>query len=342
MIPIRTAMIGCGGMARHHVQQMLQQQDTTRISVVCEPSAQNYQVITGIFKEAKLKPPPNEPDLSKLLAKYPLDAAFIITPHVYHHDQAVACLEAGLDVLLEKPMVMNAAEAVSLIETRDRTGKLLVVAFNGSLSPEVRKAARMIREGELGSILSISATIWQNWGAATEGAWRQNPVLSGGGFLFDTGAHMMNTVVDLAGEEMVEVAAWLENKGRPVETMAVVIGRLASGGLVTLHGCGETIRTWASDIRIFGTRAIIRTGAWGRFLEVQRDGEPDFQAVEVPSSQGVWEQFLAVRAGKMENPSPPEVGLRMAQLYDAIRASAARNGEGVQIGHRSTPLVALG
>jgi len=330
MIPVRTTMIGCGGMARHHVRQMLQQQNITQITVVCEPSSQNYDALTEVFIEAELEPPLNEPDLQKLLANHPLDAAFIITPHVYHHDQTVACLEAGLDVLLEKPMVMNAAEAVSLIEHRDRTGQLLVVAFNGSLSPEIREAARLIREGELGKILSISATIWQNWGVATEGAWRQNPIVSGGGFLFDTGAHMLNTVVDLAGE-IVEVAAWLDNKKRPVETMAAVIGRLASGGLVTLHGCGETIRSCDSDIRVFGAQAIIRTGAWGRFLEVQRDGETDFQCVEVPPSLGVWEQFLAVRDGSIENPSPPEVGLRMAKLYDAIRASAARNGEVVRI-----------
>lgn len=58
-------------------------------------------------------PPLNQPHLPQLLAEYEhqLDAAFIITPHVCHHDQAKACLEAGLDVLLEKLMVMNVAEA---------------------------------------------------------------------------------------------------------------------------------------------------------------------------------------------------------------------------------------
>jgi hypothetical protein len=41
---------------------------------------------------------------------------------------------------------------------------------------------------------------------------------------------------------------------------------------------------------------------------------------------GVWEQFMAVREGKLENPCPPEVGLRMTRLWDAIKASAAQNG----------------
>lgn len=332
--PVQTAIIGCGNMARHHIRGMLQQSDTTHIAVVCEPSPAAYEAMVEVFREADQEPPPNQPDLERLLADYGdrLDAAFIVTPHVYHHDQAVACLEAGLDVLLEKPMVMNAPEARSLIEARDRTGKLLVVAFPGSLSPQIRTAVTMLRSGELGPILSISAVVWQGWGPWTVGTWRQQPEISGGGFMFDTGAHMLNTVVDLAGEDFVEVAAWLDNRDRPVEVLATVMGRLTSGALVTLNGCGETIPSCSSDVRVFCTRAILRTDVWGRWLEIQRHGRKQLEAVEVPPSLGVWEQFLAVRNGQMPNPCPPEVGLRMARLWDAIKASAAQNGVPVRCG----------
>jgi predicted dehydrogenase len=328
MSPIRTVLIGVGGMARHHIRQMLQQQATTTITALCEPSPDMYAQAARLFTECGLEPPPNQPDLPRLLREQAgaLDAAFIITPHAYHHDQTHACLEAGLDVLLEKPMVMNAAEARSLIAARDRTGRLLVVAFPGSLSPQIRTAAAWLRSGKFGSILNISATVWQDWGPNTVGTWRQNPAIAGGGFLFDTGAHMLNTVSDLAGEDFVEVAAWLDNNGRPVDTRAAVIGRLASGALVTLNGCGESIPACASDVRVFCERAILRTGIWGEFLEVQPHGRANLRKVHVPPSLGVWEQFLAVRGRQLPNPCPPEVGLRMARLWDAIRASAAQGG----------------
>jgi predicted dehydrogenase len=315
-------------MARHHIRQMLRQQDTTRIDVVCEPSPQAYAATAEIFETAGLAPPPNEPDLERLLDQYgpALDAAFIVTPHAYHHDQSVACMEAGLDVLLEKPMVMNAAEARSLIQARDRTGRLLVVAFPGSLSPQIRTAVSMLRSGELGRLLSVSATVWQGWGPGTAGKWRQDPAISGGGFLFDTGAHMLNTVADLVGQDFAEVAAWMDNNGRPVDTLSAVIGRLASGAMVTLHGCGETIRSCASGVWVFCTEAILYTDVWGAWLKVQRQGRKRFRTVAVPASLGVWEQFLAVGAGEIPNPCPPEVGLRMAVLWDAIRASAAAKG----------------
>jgi predicted dehydrogenase len=327
-------MIGCGGMARHHIRRMLEMQDTTQIAMVCEPSGQAYEMAAELFDAAGLTPPPNEPDLERLLADYgdQLDAAFIITPHAYHHAQTTACLEAGLDVLLEKPMDINGKEAEDLIATRDRTGRLLVVAFPGSLSPQIRTADKMLRSGEIGKLLSISATVWQSWGQGTVGTWRQVPEIAGGGFLFDTGAHMLNTVVDLAGEEFVEVAAWLDNSGRPVETMGVVMGRLKSGAMVTMHGCGEAIPSCSSDVRVFCERAILRTGIWGERLEMQPHGERELLSpVEVPASQGVWEQFLAVRAGELDNPCPPEVGLRMAKLWDAIQASAADGGRPVTL-----------
>lgn len=330
---VRAAIIGCGLMARHHVRTMLAYSTETHIPIVCEPSPAAYDAIAELFIQAGRDVPPNQPDLGRLLADYGhlLDAVFIITPHALHHDQTKACMEAGLDVLLEKPMVMNAAEAHSLIETRNRTGRVLVVAFQGGLSPEVRTAVSLLRSGDIGPVLSINGAIWQNWTGLTDNTWRQQPAFSGGGFLFDTGAHMLNTVVDLAGEDFVEVAAWLDNLGRPVEIRAAVIGRLTSGALVTLTACGDTIPSCSSDIRVYCTRGILRTGAWGRFLEIQRHERDGWAPVEVPASLGVWEQFLAVRSGRIPNPCPPEVGLRMAYLYDAIRASAVRGGAPVPV-----------
>lgn len=330
---VRVAMIGCGWMARLHIFNMLEQQDTTHIVVVSEPSSAAYDAVIKIFNDAGLQPPPNEPDLAKLLSTYAgeLDAAFIITPHAYHFEQASACLKAGLDVLLEKPMVVTADEAQRLIETRDNTGKLLVIAFNGSLSSSVRRAVNLLRSGDLGEILSVNATVWEGWATKYTGHWKQNPIISGGGFMFDTGAHMLNTVSDLVGEDFTHVAAWLDNRSIAVDLVGVMIGRLASGTLVTMQACGATMDSLGSEVKVFCTKGIIRTGVWGEFFEVQRPGET--QAVDgfMPTTPGAWQQFLAVRAGKIENPSPPEIGLRMAKLWDAIQLSASQDGAMVSL-----------
>jgi predicted dehydrogenase len=330
----RLAMIGCGSMARNHARNILRQQETSEIVALYDPDENAYRAMQQIFADAGLEAPPNQSDLDTLLENYrdKVDVAFIVTPHAYHYEQARACLEAGLDVLLEKPMVVTAEEAKSLIETRDRTGKLLVIAFNGSLSPQVRAVSKLLRAGELGSILNVVAFVWEDWKDHYQGHWKQDAKISGGGFMFDTGAHMLNTIADLVGEDFVEVAAWLDNRERTVDILGCVMGRLRSGALVTMNACGSAIPSCASEIRVFCTEAIIRTGIWGERLEIQHSGEKELQPVSVPASMGVWEQFIAVRSGKIDNPSPPEIGLRMARLWDAIRASAAQNGAVVHLG----------
>lgn len=329
--PVRTVMIGCGGMAQGHIRAMLAQQETTQISVVCEPSEAAYAQTCSIFTEKGLTPPPNEPDLAKLLEQYgaELDAAFIITPHAFHYEQTKACMEAGLDVLLEKPMVITGEEAEGLIEVRDRTGRLLVVAFPGSLSPQIRHGVELLRSGSLGNILTISGMSWENWRTPNIGTWRQVPEIAGGGFFFDTGAHMLNTITDLAGEDFTDVAAWFDQRETPVEILGVVMARLRSGALVTMNACGDTCTRSTSDIRIFCAEGVLFTNIWGHFLNVQRRDDPQPIPIDFPKSMGVWQQFLAVRNAEIENPCPPEVGLRMARLWDAIRASAGRNGEHV-------------
>ena len=325
--PVRLGVLGLGLMSQFHLRDVLGRSDTV-VSAICEPQPAAVAKAELAFAAQGLALPPNEPDWRRFFDRFgpSLDAVLIITPHAFHHDQATTALEAGLDVLLEKPMVMTAAEAESLIATCDRTGRLLVVAFQGSLSPQIRAAAAMIQAGEVGSILNIDAAVWQDWHTAAGGTWRQDPLLSGGGFLFDTGAHLLNTVTDLAGEPFTQVAAWLENDGGPVDVRGVVMARLASGALVTMNACGRTIPSCTSDIKVFCEGAILRTGVWGEFLEIQRPGDTALTPVASVRELPVWEQFLRVRAGVEANPCPPDVGLRMARLWDAIRASAAKGG----------------
>ena len=328
----RVGFIGLGMMAREHARDILDHGG--RIVAVCEPSATAYGLAEILFQERSLPLPPNEPDWQRFVETYAdqLDAVVIVTPHVLHFAQAAACMEADLDVILEKPMVMTAAEAEALIETRDRTGRTLMVAFQGTASTRGTEARRLLRSGELGQILNISAVVWQDWASNTAGSWRQEPEAAGGGFMFDTGAHLLNTVADLAGEDFVDVAAWQADDDYPVDVRTVVMGRLASGALATMNGCGRAIPSLGSEIRFFTTKAILRTGIYGELLELQREGRRRFRRIPAETPGSVWQRFVHVRAGEAPNPNPAEVGLRMARLWDAIRLSAQNDGAVVTLG----------
>ena len=327
--PVRLGVIGTGIMGVSHIGDIVGREDTV-IAGLCEPRPGGADAALAVIAAAGRPAPPVEPDWRRFLdvtaREQRLDAVILLTPHALHFEQAAAALEAGLDVLLEKPMVVNAEEAVELIRVRDRTGRLLVIAFNGSLSPRIRAAAAMIRSGQLGALLNVNAMVWQDWRGHSQGTWRMDPAMSGGGFMFDTGAHMLNTVCDLAGENVTEVAAWLEPDGSPVDVRGAVLARLASGALITMNGCGRAIPSIGSDIRLFCERGTLRTGIWGERLELQRAGRSTLSPVRSVRPKSVWQQFVDVRSGREQNPSPPEIGLRMARLWDAIRESSARGG----------------
>lgn len=328
---IRAGIIGCGGISHFHIHNIFKNPQTEVVGL-CDPFQPSIDKLAEAFIAAGRPVPPSESDVQKFLRSYDMDVVLIATPHAMHYDHTLAALEAGLDVLLEKPMVINTQQALDLIAARDRSGATLVVSFQGSLSPLIRMASANIKEHRYGNILSVSATIWQNWGPNTAGTWRQELALSGGGFIFDTGAHMLNTVADLVNQDFVEVAAWMDNHGREVETMSVAIAKLESGAYVSLHGCGETIQVCDSIIKVFCDEAILTTGAWGRTLTIQEAGNPEPREIPFPQASTVWDTFLMVRAGEIENPSPPEVGLRMIRLYDAICLSAQNGGQIVKIG----------
>ena len=315
-------IVGTGSIARCHLQSMLQQTRTTDVVGLVEVSEKQRQATRDLYAERKLPCPPFYESIKELVAKQgAADASFVCTPHSFHLENTRDSLLCGMDVLLEKPMVISTAEARRLIDFRDKTGRLVVVAFPGSLSPAVKKAKQLLAQGKIGRVSAISAYVHQGWKQGTTGTWRQDPAISGGGFLFDTGSHLINTVVDLIGEDIADVTALQDNCGAPVEIRSSVSGRSRSGVLFSLTAAGDALH-FGSDILVFGTAGVLQTASWGGHLNIKMAKDHDFKAVALPKSLGVWGQFMKVRAGQMENPCPPEIGLRFARLMDMIRKSA--------------------
>jgi predicted dehydrogenase len=332
MSKIATIVVGTGGFARNHIRAMLGQKNTTRIVGFVEVSPEQQEATRALFTERKRPCPPFYKTIKELLnAQGPADTACICTPHKFHFENTRDCLAAGMNVFLEKPMVMNGREAVRLIRLRKKAGKLLVVAFPGSLSPAIKKAKALIAAGRIGRVNAVAAQINQQWRRGPAGKWRQDPAISGGGFLFDTGSHLINTVIDLVGEDIVEATALFDNRGTPVEINASITARTERGIMLSLSAAGDSI--WCdSVIRVFGDAGILETGAWGGYLRIILPGKTrEPKDVKTLKSKGAWYEYVKVRQGRMPNPCPPEVGLRFARLLDLIRKSA-RTGRVARVG----------
>ena len=113
------------------------------------------------------------------------DLAVITAPHPFHAGLAIQCMAAGLDVLVEKPIAVEVADADRMVAEAARLGRTLAVCFQHRLRPEVQAARRLVQEGAVGEIqrVDLLATWPRRAGYFTSAPWRgswRGEVLAGG------------------------------------------------------------------------------------------------------------------------------------------------------------------
>lgn len=323
-----TLILGCGKMVRNVHLKAIAAHTNTSIVALIEPSIEAATAAMEKLKELGMaKPPPHFTDLEAFLASgIAADTAFIATPHKFHCRNILDCLENGFDVLVEKPMVLNAVEARQVIAKRDESVKTVVVGFQGGLSQEAQDAKAMIRQGEIGQLVSVIGTVHQGWKKHATGTWRMEPDISGGGFLFDTGSHLINTMVHVVDSEVEGLGGILDFQGSKVEINAAINGRFKNGVLYTVNMSGDT---YGCDgyIDLVGTEGIIRLGMWGHiFCKTRENVGKSMEDLKPATPETTWERFNKILDGEQENTSPPEVGLRFAQFMDLLREKCVKVG----------------
>ncbi|MGD1893771.1 MAG: Gfo/Idh/MocA family protein [Cyclobacteriaceae bacterium] len=145
----------------------------------------------------------------ELLAHEGLDCIHICTPNHLHYPMSKAALEAGINVVCEKPLSMTIAEAEELVSLAEKTGLVNAVHFNIRYYPLVRQMKAMRENGDLGDIYSVIGTYLQDWlFYATDYNWRLEPQYSGDSrAIADIGSHLMDLIEHVTGLEIKEVMA---------------------------------------------------------------------------------------------------------------------------------------
>ena len=328
---LRLGVIGAGLKAAEYAQSWAKMTELEFVALA-DTNPSSRQRLIDVCVASGAPEPKGFEDYREMLSacRDELDIVYVSTPHAFHGEQAVAVAEAGLDLFLEKPMVTTVAEAERLIAAQKTSGVTIVTAFQGGLSPLVIDTRNRAMSGEFGELIAISGMIWESWSSNYDGHWKQQPEISGGGFMFDTGAHMMNTVCLLANSDFESVSAYMNNHGKKIDIATAVSARLKNGALATLTAAGEGPRGCASYITFFYSKAIVRIDAWGGWREISAGGTSGPRE-EAEILGNPMKSFLAIRAGAMQNTGSVEMGLRFARLWDAIKESAAADGVPVRI-----------
>ncbi|MFN7019363.1 MAG: Gfo/Idh/MocA family protein, partial [Fimbriimonadales bacterium] len=170
MSKVRLGLIGSGGMARHHIN-VLQGVGDAELIAIAEPSPAQRDATLQRFPH--LQGVPFFDDYHDMLEKVELDGVIIVTPHTLHFEQAMAALDKGLHVMIEKPMVCTVEHARILVRRIRETGKVGLIAYQRHYIPVYRYVYEGIRRGEIGEPHFVQALNLQNWMRTTANTWRQ-------------------------------------------------------------------------------------------------------------------------------------------------------------------------
>ncbi len=315
------AFIGCGMMAHWHAQELLRSGHVRMVAAVDPVPGSAAAFVAKYAPEAAVYP-----TLEAMLAAPPakLDGVAICTPHTLHAAIALTALNAGLHVVVDKPMVTSVADAYALWDAVKRSGKLLGITFQAPYTFNFGYLARARDAGELGAIRAANGWVSQNWLNSCRGTWRQDPALSGGGFIYDTGAHLLNSLLWLTNDPVIEVAAVLDNRGSPVDVNGAVTMRFRNGAVASVTFAGDT-PAFESRLTLFTDRYTITTDGWGHSLSMlKREREPFHPNVPFAEGRGTpHANFVDALLGREPLAVPVRYGVLLSALMDAIYASAA-------------------
>jgi predicted dehydrogenase len=278
--------------------------------------------------------------LDVLLREDSVAAVLVATPTSMHHEHAMAALQSGKHVLVEKPMALDLSQARALVEEAERRGRVLSVFHNRRWDVDFLTAMTLRRSGTLGRVFNVESRLGQFASCVGPAApqWRpgwRNEASFGGGGLYDWGSHFLDQL-------------WrLFHPDRPLRVFAQLRGNVWS------HDCDDLARVLIEfesaaiglvEINTTTTRPLPRwqidgtlgsasspfslafdTQTWARFEFTPADGSPTRQVT--PASPGLsepdlWRRFADACGGNGRPAVTARSVLPTMALLDAARTSS--------------------
>jgi len=253
--------LGCGTMAERHARNLKKMYPSMKISFASRDisRAQEYvQRLKGHRAYGSYEEPLSDPGI---------DIVFIVTPHAYHSELAVAAANAKKDIIVEKPVTRTMEELAAIVKAVGKNNVRFTVAENYHYKPAMRQIREFIDQGYIGKPLVVELTKINHDRVS---GWRTDPDMMGGGALLEGGVHWINALRTLAGHPCERVMAAMPvedyDMSAPFEDTIMVVGQY--GPVV-----GRLLHSWripnrlkgVSISKIYGTEGVITFESNGLF-----------------------------------------------------------------------------
>jgi UDP-N-acetyl-2-amino-2-deoxyglucuronate dehydrogenase len=234
--PLRFAVVGCGVIGKLHAE-VLEASPDTAVSVLVDVDAAAAEKVAQLLGRAV----PVTTSLDEALARDDVDAVAICVPSGAHAQIAVAALEAGRHVVVEKPVDVTVAAAapIAAAAAAAPAGTVATVISQHRFDPASVVVREAVAAGRFGRITSAVATVswYRSQSYYDSGAWRGTWELDGGGALMNQGVHTVDLLLWFLGTPVDVMAhtGLLAHERVEVEDTVAAVVRFESGALATLH-----------------------------------------------------------------------------------------------------------
>ncbi|MBI3941444.1 MAG: Gfo/Idh/MocA family oxidoreductase [Chloroflexi bacterium] len=254
---LRLGVFGAGAVAQRAHLPVAQAHPDIDIVALCDKNLSRAETVAQEFQIPQVFS-----NWEEMLREIPLDIAVVCTPNVFHAPISIAALEAGANVLCEKPMAIQAQDAERMAETARRSERILTIGHHLRFEPAIQAVKTLIGQGKLGKLYYIQARYLRRSGIPGFGSWFTRRELAGAGALFDIGVHAL------------DLALYLLDFPQPITVSGVCYAELGSHGR-GLGGWGADINKALQDfdvdelsaglVRLAGGAAIQLEASWAGY-----------------------------------------------------------------------------
>jgi len=318
---MNVALVGCGLVGQKRVQAL----GNCRLVACTDVIRERAERLAAQVPEAKATT-----DWRAAVGRDDVDLVLVSVVHCALAEVALAAINAGKHVLVEKPAARRAEELEPVIAAAKRAGVQVRVGFNHRYHAALRKAKELEEDGLLGELMYVRGRYGHGGRIGYEKEWRADPKQSGGGELLDQGVHL----IDLARWFLVEVDGFAHTYHWPmaVEDNGFLLLRTARQQVAFLHAsCTE----WKNlfSLEIYGRQAKIDITGLGGSYGVERltlyrmlpeMGPPETIAWEYPQEDQSWKLEFAEFLEDIRLRREPSANLRDAQAALRVVESVYR------------------
>ncbi|ELZ28464.1 oxidoreductase domain-containing protein [Halogeometricum pallidum JCM 14848] len=329
--PLRIAVVGGGYIGTTVGEGFVEHEDASVVALVDIDES----VLAEAGEELQVDSDSRYTDYETMLDAESLDAVLIGTPHTLHYDQILAAFDRDLHVLCDKPLTTDLDQARDLVERDEEREKVLMVGYQRHLY-EAFIQAREVWNEEDREPRWITAEVSQDWVDRFEGAWRQNPALSGGGYLYDTGSHLLDGVLwsTRLTPEAVSANMHFLDDDEQVDGRANVTIRFTNGATATFSLSGET-PCMREHIRMWDEQGAVALDSkdWepSEYVEIDEESGEHRPRLLRSEQQTKAEAFLEAIRTDEEPVATALDGLRVTAVTEAAYESARNDGSFVAV-----------